>query len=239
VSFPTRPAAALLVAAALAVSAALLDARGPAAAAAKPVPRYRIAAGAAPKKDPPKDAPAPPATTIASSTIKGVTVSVEYADAARRAAFLQTVDPNLIDPFAAAPGKPERALVFVVGFENDTKGEVQFQPGNVMLITDHGDHDYPLDLTDIYIGAERAGDQDLEHVIDRTTRVLFDSATTIPPGAHRARLLAFKPLENPKWRQFQLQFAFIQIAGETHTLSFAFHKQILEPGPAAHPQAGS
>jgi hypothetical protein len=200
------------------------------ALAAKPATKASIVAGAAPKKDPPKGSPAPPVTTIAQTVIKGVTVSVEYADAARRAAYLKTVDPKLLDPFAPAPGKPERALVFVVGFENDTAGEVQFQPGNVMLVTDHGDHDYPLDLTDIYIGAERAGDQDLEHVIDRTTRVLFDSATTIPPGAHSARLLAFKPLESPNWKQFSLQFAFIQIAGETHSVSFAFHKQILEPG---------
>ena len=219
-------AVAALVAAA---AAAVLEPSTP-IASTKPAPKYRIAAGAAPKKAPPKDAPPVPVTTIASSNIKGVTVSVEYADAARRAAFLKTVDPNLIDPFAPGPGKPERALVFVVGFENDTASEVQFQPGNVMLITDHGDHDHPLDLTDIYIGAERSGDQDLEHVIDRTTRVLYDSATTIPAGAHAARLIAFKPLDNPNWRQFSLQFAFIQVAGETHSVSFAFHKQMVEPG---------
>jgi hypothetical protein len=224
----SRAAALLVAAAAFTVSAALLDGNAP-AASTKPAPQYRIAAGAAPKKAP-KDAAALPVTTIARSTIKGVTVSVEYADAARRAAFLKTVDPNLIDPFKPAAGKPERALVFVVGFENDTAGEVQFQPGNVMLVTDAGDHDHPLDLTDIYIGAERAGDQDLEHVIDRTTRVLYDSATTIPPGAHAARLIAFKPLDNPKWRQFSLEFSFLQIAGETHDVSFAFHKQIVEPG---------
>ncbi|HYV18092.1 MAG TPA: hypothetical protein VFC25_03570 [Verrucomicrobiae bacterium] len=225
----SRAAALLVAAAAFAVSAAVVDPLG-LAANTKPAPQYRIAAGAPSKKAPPKDAPPAPITTIASSTIKGVTVSVEYADAARRAAYLKTVDPDLIDPFAPAKGKPERALVFVVGFQNDTAGEVQFQPGNVMLVTDAGDHDYPLDLTDIYIGAERAGDQDLEHVIDRTTRVLFDSATTIPPGGHMARLLAFKPLESPKWRQFSLQFSFIQIAGETHDVSFAFHKQLVEPG---------
>lgn len=222
-------AAAFVSAAVLVVSAAsslLLDP----ALAAKPVPKARIVAGAAPKKAPPKGSPAPPVTTIAQTTIKGVTVSVEYADAARRAEYLKTVDPKLTDPFAPPPGKPERALVFVVGFQNDTDGEVQFQPGNVMLVTDRGDHDYPMDLTDIYIGAERAGDKNLENVIDRTTSVMFDSATTIPPGAHSARLLAFKPLESPNWKQFSLQFAFIQIAGETHSVSFAFHKQIIEPG---------
>ena len=222
------PAATLVTAAALVVSVAFLDPIDP-ALAAKPAPKYRIAAGAAPRKDPPKGSPAPPATTVARANAKGVTVSVEYADAARRAEFLKTVDPELVDPFAAVPGKPERAIVFVVGFQNDTDGEVQFQPGNVVLMTDRGDRDFPLDLTDVYIGAERAGNQDLENVIDRTTRVMFDSATTIPAGGRRARLLAFKPIENPKWRQFQLHFSFLQIAGETHTMSFSFHKQLLEP----------
>lgn len=225
-AFPLRPAAALV--AATAFAAAFLAPAAP-AIAAKPAPKYRIVAGTAPKKDPPRGAPTPPGTTVARVMMKGVTVSVEFADAARRAEFLKTVDPNLIDPFKAVPGKPERALVFVVGFENDTDGEVQFQPGNVVLMTDRGDRDFPLDLTDIYLGAERAKDQDLENVIDRTTRVMFDSATTIPAGARKARLLAFKPLENPKWRQFQVHFSFLQIAGETHDMSFTFHKQILEP----------
>jgi len=228
VPLPRHPAAALVTAAALVVSVAFVSSIDP-VEAAKPAPKYRIAAGSAPKKDPPKGSPAPPATTIARATVKGVTVSVEYADAARRAEFLKTVDPNLVDPFASVPGKPERALVFVVGFQNDTSGEVQFQPGNVVLMTDRGDRDFPLDLTDVYIGAERAGNQDLDNVIDRTTRVMFDSATTIPAGARKARLLAFKPLENPKWRQFQVHFSFLQIAGETHTMSFTFHKQILAP----------
>lgn len=225
-AFPLRSAAALVAATALTAVALVLPAAP--AIAAKPAPKYRIAAGAAPKKAP-KVSAASPATTVVRATIEGLTVSVEYADAARRADFLKTVDPQLIDPFAAVPGKPERALVFVVGFQNDTDGEVQFQPGNVVLMTDRGDHEYPLDLTDIYIGAERAKDQDLETVIDRTTRVMFDSATTIPAGGRRARLLAFKPLENAKWTQFQVHFSFLQIAGETHKMFFTFHKQTLEP----------
>lgn len=224
---PLRPVAALVVATAF-TAAAFVSAAAQ-AWAARLAPQYRIAAGAAPKKAPSKGSPATPGTTIVRATIEGLTVSVEYADAARRAEFLKTVDPNLIDPFKPAPGKPERALVFVVGFENNTGGEVQFQPGNVVLMTDRGDHEYPLDLTDIYLGAERAKDQDLENVIDRTTRVMFDSATTIPAGGRKARLLAFKPLENPKWRQFQVHFSFLQIAGETHKMFFTFHKQLLDP----------
>jgi len=192
---------------------------------------YRLVAGSLPKK-PAKDAPPPPTTPQAATSLKGLTVSIEYADAARRAAFLKTVDPELKDPFASPPGALERAIVFVVGFDNDSRGEVQFQPGNVVLMSNHGDRSFPIDLTDVYLGAEHADpdqDQDLQRVIDRTTKIMFDSATTIPKGARRARLLAFRQLEGTKWKELQVHFSFLQIAGETHTLSFIFHKEPLAP----------
>jgi len=189
---------------------------------------YRLVAGSLPKK-PSKDHPAPPSTPQASTNLKGLTVTLEYADAARRAAFLKSVDPELKDPFASRPGSLEPAIVFVVGFDNQSRGDVQFQPGNVVLVSNHGDRAFPIDLTDVYLGAERAGGDDLERVIDRTTKILFDSATTIPGGAHRARLIAFRQLEGSKWKELQIHFSFLQIEGETHTLSFVFHKELLAP----------
>lgn len=222
-SFPFRCKRAVLVAAALALGAWGISVPSP--PSAKP---YRLVAGSLPKK-PSKDAPAPPSTPQATTYLKGVTVTIEYADAERRAAFLKTIDPELKDPFASPPGALERAIVFVVGFENQSRGEVQFQPGNVVLISNHGDRSFPIDLTDVYLGAERAGNNDLQTVIDRTTRIMFDSATTIPAGARRARLLAFRQLEGSKWQELQIHFSFLEIEGETHTLSFIFHKELLAP----------
>ena len=193
-----------------------------------PAKPYRLVAGSLPKK-PGKDQPAPPSTSQASTNLKGLTVTIEYADAARRAAFLKSVDAELKDPFASRPGALEPAIVFVVGFDNQSRGEVQFQPGNVVLMSNHGDRSFPIDLTDVYLGAEHTGSDDLQRVIDRTTRILFDSATTIPAGAHKARLIAFRQLEGSKWKELQIHFSFLQIEGETHTLSFVFHKELLAP----------
>ena len=218
-----RSERAVLVAVALALAA--WGAFFPSPPPAKP---YRLVAGSLPKK-PPKDAPAPASTPQAMTSLKGVTVTLEYADGARRAAFLKTVDPELKDPFASRPGALEPAIVFVVGFENQSRAEVQFQPGNVVLMSNHGDRSFPIDLTDVYLGAEHTGNEDLQRVIDRTTKIMFDSATTIPVGARRARLLAFRQLEGSKWQELQIHFSFLQIEGETHTLSFIFHKELLAP----------
>lgn len=214
----------------LLVAAALLLQPWTLSAPAQPPTPYRLAAGSAPKK-PVKDAPAPPSTPEAMTSLKGVTVTLEYADAARRAAFLRTVDPTLKDPFATPPGQAERAIVFVVGFDNQSHADVQFQPGNVVLMSNHGDRTFPIDMTDLYLGAEHADRPgDLQAVIDRSTRIMFDSATTIPAGGHRARLLAFKQLEGTKWKELQIHFSFLQIEGETHTLSFLFHKEPVTGG---------
>lgn len=211
------PALRLPAVALAAASLAILSA--PMAAA--PEKPYRIVAGARVKGT--KDA-APAATTLARTTIKGLTVSVEYADGGKRAAFLKTIDPGLADPFASPPGQPERYLAFVVGFQNDAASEVQFQPGNVALISDHKENVFPVDVTDLYMGAERAGRDDLQAVIDRATRTIFDSSTTIVAGGRLARLLVFRPLKE-RWKMFQVHFSFLQIGSETHTITFTFHKE--------------
>ncbi|HYV86373.1 MAG TPA: hypothetical protein VFB49_10705 [Patescibacteria group bacterium] len=158
------------------------------------------------------------------STMFGLTVSVEYADAAKRIEYLRSIDPALGDPFAAGPGGRERALTFLVGFANDSKQVAVFQPGNVALLPDKGDRAFPLDMTDLYMSAERAGIEDLQQVIDRSSRILFDSSTSIPSGGRVTRLIAFRTIEG-NWRQLQILFSYIQIGSETHTLSFPFHKE--------------
>ena len=194
--------------------------------AAKPEPPYRIAAGVPPKKRPEGAVTGSP---IARTNIQGLKVTVEYADTARRAEFLATLGDDKTDPFATRPGRPERALTFIVAFENESAAGAVFQPGNVALITDMGERAFPLDLTDLYLNAERAGVEDLQHVIDRTTAVIYDGSTSIRSGTRTARLLAFRPIEG-KWKNFQVHFSFVQIGTETHTLSFNFHKEYLPKG---------
>jgi hypothetical protein len=153
-------------------------------------------------------------------------VSVEYADAAKRAEYLRSIDPALGDPFATGPGGRERALTFLIGFANDSRQVAVFQPGNVALLPDRGDRSFPLDMTDLYMSAERAGIEDLQQVIDRSSRIMFDSSTSIPSGGRVTRLLAFRPIEGD-WRQIQVLFSYLQIGSETHSLSFSFHKETI------------
>jgi hypothetical protein len=192
----------------------------------KAPPPFRVVAGAPSKEKPPPGSPPGPA--VARTSLKGLTVSVEYADAARRAGFLDTLSGDAHDPFAAAPGRPERYLTFVVVFDNQAPKDVVFQPENVSLITDVGQQAFPLDVTDLYVGAEQAGVEDLQKVVDRTTAILFDGSTVIPSGQRMARLLAFPRIESPHWKQFKVHFSFLQIGAETHTISFTFHKEVVQ-----------
>ena len=191
--------------------------------AAKPEPPYRIVVGSPVKKKAPD---APPGTTLARTNIKGLDITIEYADARRRGEFLKSLGPDGTDPFAVPPGRPDRSLTFVITFDNQSPRDAVFQPGNVALLTDRGHRGFPLDFSDFYMRAERAGVEDLQRVVDRATTVLFDGSTSIPSGARAARMLAFGPIEG-KWKQFQVHFAFLQVGTETHSASFTFSKEYL------------
>lgn len=192
------------------------------AAAARPPVPYEIYAGTWVKPD--KKAPPPPGVRIARSNLKGLAVSVEYAPPARRAEFLESIGADIEDPFAAAPGRPDRVVAFIVTFKNQGREQAVFNPGNVALVTDRGESAFPLDMTDMYMSAERRGVEDLQAVIDRSSAVMFDSSTIIPAGAGLSRLVVFRPIEG-KWKQFQVHFSYLQIGRDTHTLSFNFHKR--------------
>ena len=182
---------------------------------------YRVLAGSR------KDARDLPARAEAQESLGGLRIRVEYLDAAARAAFIRSIDASLGDPFAVPPGRPERFTSFRVAFENGSRTDVQFQAGNVVMITDRNSQDFPIDLTDLYRIAAGAGADDPQAAIDRVAPVLFDSSTTIGKGRSVEKLLVFGPFP-AKWRDLQLHFSYLQIGTETHTVSFIFHKQPLK-----------
>jgi hypothetical protein len=192
------------------------------AAKQKDPEEYRLVPGPYDKKRP-ADEGAPTASLF---TLKGLTVLVEPLDAEGRARFVEGLRPGMADPFAAAPGRPEQFLAFRVLFDNRSGSPVTFQPGNVLIVTNRKDHRYPLDVTDLYMQAERAGIDDPQRAANRVVPLIFDSSTTIRDGARLERLLVFRSLTmEEKWREFGLHFSFIQIDSDTHTLSFVYHKQ--------------
>jgi hypothetical protein len=184
---------------------------------------YRVLAGPYSKRDVKAGVGRPAARAI----VGGLTITVEFLEPAARAAFVKSIAPATPDPFAARPGRPETFSAFRVAFDNRSAADVQFQAGNVVLITDRKTQDFPVDLTDLYRVAEEVGAADPERAIDRIAPIIFDSSTTIPKGKNAERLLVFGPFP-AKWKEFQLHFSFLQIGTQTHTVSFSFHKQPLK-----------
>jgi hypothetical protein len=218
-----RPAAAtgLLLLAALAPPA-IAPRHASASAAAEEAP-YRILPGPRVRKSsPPAGRPAP-----SRFVLRGLTVEVEFLEPEDRARFIRTLDPRSDDPFAVPPGRPQAYHAFRITFENDSAKDVLFQPGNVLLMTAPTEQQRPLDLTDLYRVAARSETADPDAAMERAARLIFDSSTTIPKGRTLSRLVVFGPLPR-KWKELRLLFSFLQIGSETHSLSFTFHKQILE-----------
>ena len=193
------------------------------AGAAKPEKPYTVYAGAW-TKPPKKSDPPPPKVKTTKSYLKGLTVTVEVADQTRRTEYLKSIDPGMGDLFPARAGRPDRRLAFIVTLANAGPEAVVFNPGNIALATDKGEHVFPLDQADFYMAAEQAKVADLQRVLDRTSMVLFDQSVLLEPGQDLTRIILFKALET-QWRQLQVHFSYVQIGSETHTLSFSFHKQ--------------
>lgn len=170
---------------------------------------------------------APDAPSARRFTTSGLTVEVAPLEHEERAAFIRTIKPGAGDPFATPAGRTERYHAFRVAFENDSGLAVIFQPGNVVLVTDRNTHQFPIDTPDLYLAAARAGAGDPQAMMDKAAAFIFDSSTRIPSGGRLSRLLVFGPLPE-KWKEFRLDFSFLQIGTETRSLSFAFHKQIQE-----------
>jgi len=201
--------------------AALAGAPGPrAVGSAREEGPYRVLAGAYSRKD----AKTGTGGTVVRAVLGELTIAVEFLDPGAREAFVRSIAPAMPDPFAARPGRPEAFSVFRVSFTNRSGVDVQFQPQNVVLLTDRKTQEFPVDLTDLYRSAEMAGASDPERVFERLTPMMFDSATTIAKGTSLERLLVFGPFP-AKWKDLRLNFSFLQIGTETRTVSFDFHKQ--------------
>jgi len=181
-----------------AASIALLLSGSAGASSRDPGP-YRVLAGPYSKKDVKAGAGRPAARV----TLKGLIITVEFLDPEARAAFVTSIAPSTPDPFAARPGRPEVYSAFHVAFDNRSPFDVQFQAGNVVMITDRKTQDFAVDLTDLYRVAEQVGAADPERTMDRIAPIIFDSTTTIPKGKTVERLLVFGPFP-PKWKELQL-----------------------------------
>ncbi len=196
---------------------------GPSAAgaAARAPGRFRILAGPYSKKA----AQAGVGTAISHFTIKGLTITVEFLEPEGRASFVSKAASGAPDPFAVPPGRPEIYHAVRVAFDNRSNADVMFQAGNVVLLTDRKAPEYAIDLTDVYRTAAQS-EENPERVFDRLAPAIFDSTTEIPRGRTIERLLVFGPLR-PKWKELRLNFSFVQIGTETHSVAFTFHRQPL------------
>jgi hypothetical protein len=113
-----------------------------------------------------------------------------------------------------------------VRIENGAAEDLTLQPGNIVLVTDRGEQQFPIDLTDLYRLALHAKAGDPDQMVRGVTRVMFDGSTQVRAGGALERLIVFGALPE-KWKEFRVVFSFLQIGAETHSLSFLFHRHLV------------
>jgi hypothetical protein len=199
-------------------------AAGPGDVTAKAPKTYRILAG--PYSSQPIAPPFPAAVTT--THLKGLNVSVEYLEPEARAAFVAAALPGQQDLFAGGSIGPDPFRAFRVRIANGASEDLTLQPGNIVLVTDKGEQQFPIDLTDLYRLALHAKAADPDRMVRGVTRVMFDGSTLVRAGGTLERLIVFGAMPE-KWREFRVVFSFLQIGAETHSLTFLFHR---------HPVAG-
>ncbi len=217
-----RPAVIACVMSGALIFSGAVDSAGVILAATKPPKTYHILAG--PWSKQPIAAPFPPA--LSQSHLKGLTVIVEYLEPPARAAFVKAAAPEQSDLFTVGPGRPEAFHAFRVRIENGADEDLSLQPGNILLVIDGGEQQYPIDMTDLYRLALHAKADDPDWIVHGVTRVIFDSSTQVRAQGAMERLIVFGTLPE-KWKEIRVVFSFLQIGAETHSLSFLFHRRLV------------
>jgi hypothetical protein len=209
-SFARLAACCCLVAAAAAVA-------GPPVGKEK---RFRIAGVGRDARG--KAAPAESLTFRAS----GIRVTVQHLDGGERRAALASVLGREADLFPeGGPGRRGH-VVFTVEIDNQTEGDVIFEPGQGRLISDRLDAEFPMDYTRLHeILARVEGAPSLEQV----ERAVFARAATVRPGGAVRKLLVFEEPRDGRYRSLELRLGALHTPGGDLDGTFAFRKFEVEP----------
>ncbi|MEE8111708.1 MAG: hypothetical protein V3T54_03145 [Acidobacteriota bacterium] len=154
---------------------------------------------------------------------QGLEIRVRFLDTSGRLAFLEERQPTFPDFFASDGLFPEEYQFFRVDLKNSGEEKVTFHPGNVVVITNKNDQEFPLDYTDFYRRLTRKGGKTEKH-LKQVPSLFYDGSLTLRPGESTSKLLAF-PAPRRKWKRLQLYVSFLQLGTESHSFRFPFSRQ--------------
>jgi hypothetical protein len=146
----------------------------------------------------------------------GVTVGWLGEEAADR---YFSARPGLVPPWSKDLWKATPPTVFLLRIRNQTREEVQFDPGNASLTNQEGERDRPIPYEEFYIRLAEEPDADLR--LRSLQSALLSRFVVLSPGGQREGLLIF-PTADPKTRLLVLEIGSFFVGGRSIPGLFSF-----------------
>ena len=160
------------------------------------------------KDDPPPsyepDAEAAPPTTLQGSTWVGGGGEWKFwlkeLDDTERLNFIERKTGLTVDPFLGRPDQPPAYHTFLLVIENESSGELSFNPASCWLKTNREKILLPRGVSDVSFNYRITGRQ-LPAAYGKALEAIFDQGMTVGPGQKVSGLLVYErvPKNTKRW----------------------------------------
>lgn len=127
--------------------------------------------------------------------------------------------PGLTQPWPKEVWKKAPPIVFLLRIRNQTREEIQFDPGTVSLTNQDGDRQRTIPYEEFYM--RMADGPDVETRLRSLQSALLSRFVVLPPGGQREGLLVFPPAE-PKTKLLLLEIGSFFVGGRNTPGLFSF-----------------
>lgn len=152
------------------------------------------------------------------ASLGGVAVTVRWLDSPAVVRYFAG-RPGLVFPWPQDTWESEAPTVFLLRIRNQTRAEVQFDPGLAALVTQEGKRERPIPYEEMYTRlaeGEGAGPR-----LQSLQATLFSRFVVIPPSGQREGLLVF-PALTPEAKHLLLELASFFVGGRINPGLFEF-----------------
>jgi hypothetical protein len=127
--------------------------------------------------------------------------------------------PGLVAPWPREIWKANPPTVFLLRIRNQTREEVQFDPGTAAATNQEGERDRLIPYEEFYM--QLAEQPDAEARLRSLQSTLYSRFVVLPPGGQREGLLVF-PTQEPKSKLLVLEIGSFFVGGRSTPGLFTF-----------------
>ncbi len=152
------------------------------------------------------------------ASLAGATVTVRWLDASAVERYYAD-RPGLVYPWTRDYWKQNSPAVFHVRVRNQTREEIQFDPGLAALVTQTGQRERSISYEDMYMHlSEEEGSGPRMLSLQAT---LLSRFVVLAPGGQREGILVFPSLD-PQAKHLLLEFSSFYVGGRNNPGLFEF-----------------